>query len=159
MRLTIKFVACAGLAIAVAAVSVPVQAGPAETIKERRALMKKNSKSVKGIVGYLKKGQGSATDVVKHAELIAANAAKIAGLFPKGTGMNDGVGETGAKPAIWTEQGKFGAAANNLKTLASALAKTARSGDKKAIGMAMSSFGKQGCGGCHRTFRQKLKKK
>lgn len=159
MQPTVKLIAIAAIAGAIAIPSIPAfSASPGESIKERRALMKGNSRNVKAIVAYLKQGKGSAADVAKSAEWIAASADKMAGLFPKGSGMKDGAGETGAKPTIWTERGKFDAAATTLKTLAMGLAKTARSGDKKAIGVAMSTFGKNGCGGCHRTFRQKLKK-
>lgn len=161
MQRKITGILCATvMAVAAAVTILPAEAGSAsDTIKERRALMKNNSGHVKGIFGFVKAGKGSAGDVARHAEAIAANAAKMSALFPAGTGMNDGVGETGAKPAIWSDRGKFDAAADKLGTLALALARTARSGDKKSIAMAMSSFGKQGCGGCHQAFRQKLKKK
>lgn len=158
MRLSLKLLFSAGLAIAIVASTAPTQAGSAaDTIKERRALMKNNGGHVKGIVGYLKKGMGTAADVAGHADAIAANAAKIVALFPTGTGAGDNVGKTRAKPAIWTDRAKFEAAATNLKTLATNLASAARGGDKKAIGMAMGAMGKQGCGGCHRAFRAKKK--
>jgi len=160
MQWSLKLVACAALAMAIAAPSITARsASPAEVIKERRALMKDNGGNLKGIIGYLKKGMGTPADVARRAEAIAANAAKMPTLFPKGTSLADGVGETGAKPAIWEDKAKFDAAAGTLKKLASALAATARTGDKKAIAMAISTVGKQGCGGCHKPFRKKLKKK
>ena len=164
MQWSLKLVACAALAMAIAVPSImapPVMAqsaSPAEVIKERRALMKNTAGNLKGIVGYLKKGEGTPADVARRAEAIAANAAKISTLFPKGTSLADGVGETGAKPAIWEDKAKFDASAGNLRKLALALAATARAGDKKSIGMAMGAFGKEGCGTCHKPFRKSLKK-
>ena len=158
MRWSLKTLFSVGLAIAIVASTAPVQAGsPADTIKERRALMKNIGGHVKGVVGYLKKGKGTAADVAAHADAIAANASKIVALYPKGTGPGDGVGKTRGKPVIWTERGKFENAAENLKMLAMKLSSAAYTGDKKAIGMAMGSMGKKGCGGCHKMFRAKKK--
>ncbi len=131
---------------------VSAQSGD-QVIKERRALMKDNSRTVKAIVGYLKKDQGSAADVGMWARHIAANVAKIPDLYPKGTSMSDGVGKTRAKPEIWMQRVKFEAAAANLSKLAWDLSAAAGTGEKKAIGAVMGSMGKQGCGGCHKTFR------
>ena len=79
-------------------------------------------------------------------------------MFPKGTSLNDNAGETGAKPEIWQDWPKFLAAADTLGKLSFELALTAGKGDKGAIGGAMKTFGKVGCGGCHRSIRKKLKK-
>ena len=65
---------------------VSAQSG-GQVVKERRALMKDNNRNVKAIVGYLKKGRGSAADVGMWARHIAGNAARIPDLFPKGTTM------------------------------------------------------------------------
>ncbi|NQU69661.1 MAG: cytochrome c [Rhodospirillales bacterium] len=158
MHQSLKFLFGLALAFAIVASTAPTYAGsPADTIKERRALMKNNGGHVKGIVGFLKKGMGTAADAAGHADAIAANAAKIVALYPRGTGPDDNVGKTRAKAAIWTDGAKFEASAANLKTLAMNLASAARGGDKKAIGMAMGAMGKQGCGGCHKVFRAKKK--
>jgi cytochrome c556 len=158
MHRSLKLLFGLGLALAVVASTAPTHAGsPADTIKERRALMKNMGGHAKGIGGFLKKGMGTAADVAGRANAIAASADKIVALYPKGTGPDDNVGETRAKPAIWTDRGKFEASAAKLKTLAMNLASAARGGDKKAIGMAMGAMGKQGCGGCHKLFRAKKK--
>ncbi len=155
----LKLAACDAVVITVAQISAPAMAGSAaDAIKERRALMKSNAGHMRAIAGFVKKGKGSAAEAARHAEGLAANAAKIAGLYPKGTSAADGVGQTRAKPAIWTERGKFEAFANNLKTAAMGFTATAGSGDKKAMGMAMGGIGKN-CGGCHRAFRAPKKKK
>jgi cytochrome c556 len=81
------------------------------------------------------------------------------GFFPKGTSAADGVGKTRAKPVIWAKWGEFEAAAANLGKLASGLETAAATGDKAKIKAALTAMGKNGCGGCHKTFRAKKKKK
>jgi len=157
MHHTLKLIFSAALAVAIVASTAPVQAGPADTIKERRALMKNYGKNMKAISGYLKKGRGTAADVAASADKIAANASKIVALYPKGTATSDNVGKTRAKPEIWSERAKFEDAVGKLKTLAMNLAAAARTGNKGAIGKAMGAMGKQSCGGCHRAFRAKKK--
>ena len=157
MHHTLKLIFSAALAVAIVASTAPVQAGPADTIKERRALMKNYGKNMKVIGGYLKKGMGTAADVTASADKIAANAGKIVALYPKGTAASDNVGKTRAKPEIWSERAKFEDAVGKLKTLAMNLAAAARTCNKGAIGKAMGAMGKQSCGGCHRAFRAKKK--
>ena len=79
--------------------------------------------------------------------------------FPKGTSLADGAGKTGAKPEIWAKWGEFKAAAAAMGSLAESLAKASATGDKGKMKQAVTSLGKKGCGGCHRNFRKKLKKK
>jgi cytochrome c556 len=159
MHRSLKLILGVGLAIAITASTAPTQAGsPAETIKQRQALMKNNGGNFKVIIGFVKKGQGTAADVARSARAIAANADRIVALFPKGTGRGDNVGKTRAGAAIWTDMGGFSRAAKNLNGLAMKLASAADGGDKKAIGMAMGAMGKLGCGGCHRSFRAKKQK-
>lgn len=150
---------CVGLALALAASAAPppVAAQSAgDTIKMRVALMKENGGHLKAIVAYLKNGVGTPADLVGRGKALAGNASKIPALFPTGTGMDDGVGQTRAKAAIWTDRAKFEAAAGGLRTAATRLAEAAQSGDKKAIGTAFTSL-RAGCGGCHKDFRQKKK--
>ena len=153
---------CVGLAIAFVAAAAPAPAtaqSAADSIKSRKALMRSNSGHFKAIAAYVKKGQGTATEAAENGRAIAANAAKIAALFPKGTGAQDGVGKTRAKAAIWTDRGKFDAVADKLRVEALKFASAAQSGDKKAMGAAMGSIGKDACGSCHRAFRAPRKKK
>ena len=46
-------------------------------------------------------------------------------------------------------------AARKAQDLARKLAETARGGDAKATLAAFGALGKEGCGGCHETFRKK----
>ena len=131
-----------------------------DPIKVRRAAMKQLGAHMKGVGGFLKGGRraGTAETVALRGQSMAAIAARIPALFPKGTSLADGKGETGAKPVIWEQWSGFQKAAAALATEANKLSAAAESGDKAAIKVAMGSLGKNGCGGCHRTFRQKLKK-
>jgi cytochrome c556 len=131
-------------------------ADPAAVIKERQDLMKGQGKEAKAIADFLESGTGTAADVAKNAAAIKQSSGKIAELFPAGTSINDGVGKTGAKPEIWQDMDGFKAAATKLGDLAGALEQAAAGGDKEQIAAAFGTLGKEGCGGCHTKFRQKL---
>lgn len=128
-----------------------------QVVKERREGMKQIGKNMGVIAGFLKKDEGTAEDVAKAASAIAALSAKIPAWFPEGTSLNDVKDpETGAKPVIWEKFGDFEAAAKVAEKEAMALASVAAGGDKGAIGGQFGKLGKNGCGGCHKPFREKL---
>lgn len=152
----------AALVVALAVALAPGDGVAADDpIKVRRAAMKQMGGHMKGVGGFLKGGKraGTADTVSLRGESIVAIAGKIPSLFPKGTSLDDGKGETGAKPVIWQKWPEFQKAASNMANEAKKLSAAADTGDKGAIKAAMGSLGKNGCGGCHRTFRQKLAKK
>ena len=62
---------------------------------------------------------------------------------------------TSALPAVWSDQAGFKAAAEKAEGLAEKLAAAAKSGDPQATLAAFAALGKEGCGGCHQTFRKK----
>ena len=133
----------------------------ADTIKKRQETMKQLGGHAKAIKAFLETGQGSAADVGRRAGEINAIAKKIPTLFPEGTGLDEiSDPKTGAKPEIWLDRDGFAKAAKNLAGKANAL-KTAslQNGQREAIAQAFGDMGKNGCGGCHKTFRLKLKKK
>jgi cytochrome c556 len=133
----------------------------ASVIAKRRMAMRALGGNMKRIAGYLKANKGGPGDVADAAKRIANIANATPGLFPAGTGMARYPGVTGAKPSIFTDGAGFKKAAMNLASLANNLAKVASaSGAGKAqIGKAFGPVGKMGCGGCHKDYRQKLKKK
>jgi cytochrome c556 len=143
-----------GLAVGFTVVAA-VADDPAALITQRRDLMKDQGKNAKAIYQFTQ-GQGTTADVTTAAQAIAADAAKIPTLFPKGTSLDDFPGKTGAKPAIWQDWDKFTAAATNLQSEATKLADVAKGGDSQAIAAQFDSMGKNGCGACHQSFRQKL---
>jgi cytochrome c556 len=129
---------------------------PAAVVKERQDNMKKMGDHMKAINAFVEGGTGSAADVATHAAGIKEVADKIPSLFPEGTSMDDGVGKTGAKPVIWTDWADFESHAKTLSDEAAKLSEVAATGDGAAIGTQFAAVGKNGCGGCHQTFRQKL---
>ena len=157
----IATVAAGGLAIAVgiAAVTVQTQAAvDAKTvIDNRRQTMKQMGEHMKAINDFLENGVGDANAVTDHAKAIIETSKRIPELFPSGTSLADGHGvETGAKPEIWTDRATFEQAAQTMGAKAQKLADAAGSGDKQTIADAFTELGKDGCGGCHSKFRQKL---
>jgi cytochrome c556 len=124
-------------------------------VKHRQALMTRQGNDLKKIRGYLDgkvdlaQAQASAADLIQTAKLIAAS-------FPPGTATTDFPGKSGAKPEIWTEPDKFAAAQKTYAEKADALSAAVKSGDKAEIKTAFLDAGKNGCGNCHATFREKI---
>jgi cytochrome c556 len=121
--------------------------------KDRKALMKDQAASMKAIKDYLD-GKGEQSQVVPAAEKLVKDSKVIPEKFPKGTGMDE-VPDSGAKPIIWQEWDKFLAAQKNLMGETEKLLTAAKSGDKTKLQEQFAATGKEGCGGCHNTFRQK----
>lgn len=153
MKHGILAMVASGIVVAGTAQMAAAQMGES-AIKERKAVMKSNSKNNKVVTAYAKKGKGSAEDVAKAAKVLVANANKLAGLFPKGTSLKDAMGKTRAKPDIWMQMPKFEAALDNFKSASQKLASAAESGNKNAI-VAAAGDVRKACGGCHKPFRQK----
>ena len=89
--------------------------------------------------------------VVPHAEAIAAVALTVPDMFPKGSDQPP----TNALPAVWEKPDEFKAAAQKAHDLAQKLAETAQGGDVQATLAAFGALGKEGCGGCHETFKKR----
>ena len=132
----------------------------AKLIHDRRKEMRALGGNMKKIVDYLKHGKGGPNAVAAAAGAIEVIASKTHSLFPAGTGMDNYAGITGAKTSIQSDNAGFKAAADELATLAAQLKKVASSSgaNKGQIAAAFRSVGRMGCGGCHRTYRQKLKR-
>jgi cytochrome c556 len=128
----------------------------ATTLKNRQEAMKGFGGNMKAINEFVEKGAGTPEDVAAKAGAIEEGSKQIVALFPAGTGMDDGVGKTGAKKEIWDKPDDFKAAADNMGMLAGKLKEAAATGDKQQIADAFGALGKNGCGGCHQTFRAKL---
>lgn len=153
-----RFIVTAALAVLLSgglALQVVAQ-DSAEVLKKRQDFMKEYGGYMKSINEFLEKGTGTADDVKAKAAEIKDHSEQIVALFPAGTGMDDGVGKTGAKKEIWDKADDFKAAADHVGELAGKLEAAAAGGDKQQIADAFGDLGKNGCGGCHQTFRQKL---
>lgn len=133
----------------------------AAVIAKRRQAMRALGGNMKRIAGYLKANKGGPKDVAQAAGRIAQIAKATPALFPAGTGLARYPGVTGAKPIIFKDKkAGFTKEANKLAALAMNLQKVASApgAGKGQIGKAFGAMGKMGCGGCHKTYRKKLKK-
>ena len=154
----LKFIRGATLALVVGAIAVSAMPSSVDAqmagkaIDARKGLMKSNGKNMKVIVGFMKKGMGTAAEVAMSARMIASNMAQFPNHYPKGTAQGSGAGNTRAKAEIWTNWAGFAGGASKATDLALKVAMAADSGDKAAIGAALGALGK-GCGGCHKAFR------
>jgi cytochrome c556 len=125
-------------------------------IKQRREAMKGMGKAMGAVKGYME-GKTDLKQAEEGAGVIAATAPKIPQLFPPGTSLSEFPGKTtGAKPVIWTEHEKFIDAQKQLVSESEKLVDVVKTGDKAKIGAQFASDGKNGCGNCHNTFREKL---
>ena len=152
--------AAAGIVLAACIGLVALSPGPAVGAEDVAQVAEKRSMAMKAMGGAMRTikgfvgGRGSKDDVVKAVAVIASAAPQIASLFPKGTGM-EALPKSEAKADIWTKWDAFTAAAKTLGDKAAVLAAAVDSGDKGKIGAAFGDLGQNGCGGCHRVFRQK----
>jgi len=147
------------LALAVALLLAGLTAGAARAedgaavLAERQELMKQQGKDMKAVKDYLDDKAELAPAQSAAADLIQTML-KIPSEFPKDTGMEQ-FPKSEAKPVVWTEWDKFLAAQKTAAAKADALNAAFKGGDKAAITAAFGDLGKNGCGGCHETFREK----
>lgn len=145
----------AALSLAFAAGSFA--AGPKDTVMKREEAMKQLGGHMKAIKAFATEGTGSAMDVSKRASEINDIAGKIPDLFPAGTDMNGAAdSKYKASAKIWQDWQGFEKAAVQLGAKSKALAAAADGGDKMAIAAAFEDMGKNGCGNCHKNFREKV---
>lgn len=148
--------AIAGAALAVTSLATPgaqAQDDPAALIAYRQSIMKSIGGHM-GAIAMAAKGEVSFTDQVAfHALAINEMSQHLTRLFPEGSGKQ--AGETRALPVIWEKWDDFMAAAENLGVESAKLAEVAESGDRAAIAAQTGELGNKGCGGCHKTFREK----
>jgi cytochrome c556 len=146
--------AAVALSIGLGAAVVAAQDKEAQ-VKTRRDTMKRQGADFKAIQDFVK-GEGDQAAAAKAIDDLLSLAPKIVDLFPPGTGMDAFPGKTGAKPEIWKEWDKFKAIPAVLQSEEQKLADAIKSGDKAAIGAQLTNTGKNGCGGCHTPYREKL---
>jgi cytochrome c556 len=126
-------------------------------LKDRQATMKEQGKDIGAVKAYLD-GKGDLAQAKTGAANLTQTTKKIPQLFPAGTGGPSPDGDYVAKPEIWTDWNKFLDAQKAAATKADALLVAVNGGDKSAIEAAFNDLGKNGCGGCHTTFREKIAK-
>jgi cytochrome c556 len=148
----------AALAILVAGAGGTALAQDKEAVlKNRQATMKEQGKDIGAVKAYLE-GKGDLAQAKAGAANLTQTTKKIPELFPPGTGGPNPTGDYVAKPDIWTDWNKFLDAQKAAASKADALLVALNSGDKTAIETAFNDLGKNGCGACHTTFREKIEK-
>jgi cytochrome c556 len=148
-------IAAAGLLAATLGPTAFAADEPANVIKYRQAFMKANGAHITMIAAVVK-GEVSWTDELKgHAHAMHAQSKHLLRLFPEGSGMGDTDVKSAALPVIWEKWSDFETAAAAFEAESGKLVEAVESGDQAAIGQQLGALGKQGCGGCHETFREK----
>ena len=157
MKSSIKlFVAAATVALALIGIGGAAAQDKETIIKNRETLMKGQGKDVGAVKAYID-GKGELAQADAGAAGLAQSTKKIADVFPPGTGGPNSDGKYATKPAIWTDWSKFLDAQKTAAEKAEVLLVAVKSGDKAKIEAAFGDLGKNGCGACHQTFREKLK--
>ena len=146
----------AALIGALIAITVTAPAQDKETVvKSREALMKGQGKDLGSVKAYID-GKGDQAQAEAGAASLTQSTRKIPDAFPPGSGGPSPDGKFAAKPVIWSDWNKFLDAQKNAVSKADVLLAAVKSGDKASIQTAFGDLGKNGCGACHETFREKL---
>jgi cytochrome c556 len=128
---------------------------PANVIKYRQALMKANSAHIT-MVAAVVKGEVSWTDeLAGNAHALHEQSKNLLRLFPEGSGKGDTDVKSVALPVIWEQWGEFEEAAAAFEEESAKLVEAVDSGDQAAVARQLGALGKNGCGNCHETFREK----
>lgn len=90
-------------------------------------------------------------NVAWHGQIVNDASKLMLDLFPEGSNEPP----SRALPVVWEKWSDFEAAANRLTELSAKFVEVAQAGDPQATLAAFGQMGKEGCGGCHETFRQK----
>jgi cytochrome c556 len=93
----------------------------------------------------------SKEEAIRRADFIAQIAPVPKGLFGEGT---DKVGETRAKPEIWTNRADFDAKMDKMVSEVTKLPQVARNGDEATVKKAIKDID-DACNACHEDYRQK----
>jgi cytochrome c556 len=125
-------------------------------VKERSAIMKTVSRSLKGLRKNAKAGKVGGKDAARTAKALVG-AKKFAKLFP--VGSHSGMVKSRAKKALWDDFSKFEAQSAKLVAALVKVEKAAASGNAKAMGAAVK-VARGTCRDCHKPWRgPRLKKK
>lgn len=117
----------------------------------RQATMKANGAHMAAIKAILSEQPDLIKQVHFHAEAIEEAMEYTAVLFPP----NSSQPASWALPTVDSDQTGFKAASAKAHELAEKLTEATKGNDPKAILAAFATLGKEGCGGCHQTFRKK----
>jgi cytochrome c556 len=124
-------------------------------VQERRAAMKAQGAAMGGVKHYVD-GEADQNAAARSAGDLVKLARGESERFPPGTSTLDFPGESGAKPLIWSEWGKFLAATKTMLDEALKLELAVKSGNKAAAADQLTRTSEAGCAGCHRLYREKV---
>ena len=125
---------------------------PSALISYRQATMKAVGGHMGALAAFAKGEVDFVDDVAGHAHAINELSKGLARLFPEGSGKE--AGETRALPKIWEDWAGFEAAIKTMADESAKLAEVAKVGDSAAIAAQVGVLGKEGCGGCHKPYRE-----
>lgn len=139
-------------ALALALLSAPVHAAPADDVKVRVTGLRELGAAFKTVKDGLS-GSPPQTVLIQQAAKQIRNAARAQyGWFPAGSGPQAGL-KTAARPDIWNQPQKFKAAQDGFAAAADGfLAKANASGDAAVLRAEMMKLG-GACKSCHDSFR------
>jgi cytochrome c556 len=124
-------------------------------VQERRAAMKAQGAAMGGVKRYID-GASDQNAAARSAGDLVRLARAEPERFPPGTSTLDFPGESGAKPLIWSEWGKFLAAQKTMVDEAVKLELAVKSGNKAAVWDQLMRASEAGCAGCHRVYRERV---
>ena len=152
-------VAGAGLLAAALGTAAFAADEPANIVKYRKAFMDANGAHITMIASVVKGEVSFTGDLVPNAQALAEQgkllSANLEQLFPEGTAKGETGEKSAALPVIWEKWSEFEQAAQKFEAESAKFAEVAQSGDEAAIAQQLGALGKQGCGNCHETFREK----
>lgn len=146
----VALIAVAGLAATGAAVAQD----KAAAVKARQDFMKAQAADTKALGDYAK-GAATKEDALKAIADLQARNSKILGLFVPGTSMTDLPGVSYAKAPAFTETDKLKEIVATLKTYEDKQAETVKNGTPADVAAVQADLGKNGCTGCHSTYRER----
>jgi len=124
-------------------------------VKQRQQTMKDVGGNMKIIAEFVKDSKGTAAEASAAAAKIGELATSIPEIFKVKATLEemDAVGKNRSKPEIWSDWDGFLARGKVLEDEAAKMSAVLNSGDAGAIEAQFGAFGKEGCGGCHSTYR------
>lgn len=132
---------------------------PANIVKYRKAFMGANGAHITMIAAVVKGEVSFTGDLAANAQALAEQGklltANLEQLFPEGTAKGETGEKSAALPVIWEKWGEFEQAAQKFEEESAKLVEATEGGDQTAIAQQLAALGKQGCGNCHETFREK----
>lgn len=121
---------------------------PAEVLAYRKNVMGSLAANISNVFAVLGGKVSYSQHLVASAKALHESSTLLLDVFPEGSA----VGDSRAKPEIWTDWAKFEESGKALQLASAELVTAAEGGDMAAIGAAAEKVG-GACGGCHKPFR------